>query len=217
MDRGGSCILRSILTARRPATALCGCHPCRRPTTALGLAQQQGIFDDLNPETRARWAYPDTKKWDPDRNTREFVAAMPQCHSMMNSPTSSQLSRQRRGCWRLGLPNEVTFLARCCFFGCAGSGDSGAGAATGQKATRGVDYAKTQVENARKIVDGAAARAEKIIDRVDVDLDSARTVIASAGRSRQHSWNLFSGSQPEKTLKLIGPGLALNTTKWHAE
>jgi len=37
----------------------------------------QGIFDDLNSETRSRWAYPDTKKWDPDRNTREFVAAMP--------------------------------------------------------------------------------------------------------------------------------------------
>lgn len=38
----------------------------------------QGIFDDLNPATRARWAYPDTGIWDPDRNTREFVAAMPE-------------------------------------------------------------------------------------------------------------------------------------------
>jgi hypothetical protein len=37
----------------------------------------QGIFDDLNPETRGRWAYPDTKRWDPRRNTREFIAAMP--------------------------------------------------------------------------------------------------------------------------------------------
>lgn len=36
----------------------------------------QGIFDDLNPETEKRWAYPDTGKWDADRNTREFVAAM---------------------------------------------------------------------------------------------------------------------------------------------
>lgn len=36
----------------------------------------QGIFDDLNPETRELWKYPDTKKWDPDRNTDEFVAAM---------------------------------------------------------------------------------------------------------------------------------------------
>jgi hypothetical protein len=36
----------------------------------------QGVFDDLNPETRGRWAYPDTKTWDPARNTREFVAAM---------------------------------------------------------------------------------------------------------------------------------------------
>jgi hypothetical protein len=37
----------------------------------------QGIFDDLNPETRSRWAYPDTKRWDAERNTREFIAAMP--------------------------------------------------------------------------------------------------------------------------------------------
>ena len=38
----------------------------------------QGIFDDLNPETRGLWAYPDTKEWDPDRNTREFIEAMPE-------------------------------------------------------------------------------------------------------------------------------------------
>src|SRR4051794_15577118 len=37
----------------------------------------QGVFDDSNPETRKRWRYPDTGKWDPERNTREFVAAMP--------------------------------------------------------------------------------------------------------------------------------------------
>ena len=41
----------------------------------------QGIFDDLNLGTRSRWAYPDTKRWDPDRNTREFVAAMPEWRS----------------------------------------------------------------------------------------------------------------------------------------
>lgn len=36
----------------------------------------QGIFDDLNPETRDLFIYPDTRKWDPDRNTAEFVQAM---------------------------------------------------------------------------------------------------------------------------------------------
>jgi hypothetical protein len=40
----------------------------------------QGIFDDLNPETVERWAYPDTGRWDPDRNTSEFIAAMPDWH-----------------------------------------------------------------------------------------------------------------------------------------
>ncbi len=38
----------------------------------------QGIFDDENPETIGRWKYPDTGKWDPERNTREFLAAMPE-------------------------------------------------------------------------------------------------------------------------------------------
>ena len=38
----------------------------------------QGIFDDANPDTASRWAYPDTHKWDPDRNTNEFIAAMPE-------------------------------------------------------------------------------------------------------------------------------------------
>jgi hypothetical protein len=37
----------------------------------------QAIFDDLNPETVHLWAYPYTKKWDAERNTREFIAAMP--------------------------------------------------------------------------------------------------------------------------------------------
>ena len=37
----------------------------------------QGIFDDLNPETVDNWTYPDTGEWDPERNSREFVAAMP--------------------------------------------------------------------------------------------------------------------------------------------
>lgn len=38
----------------------------------------QGAFDDLNPATRTRWAYPDTGQWDAERNTREFLAAMPE-------------------------------------------------------------------------------------------------------------------------------------------
>ena len=44
----------------------------------LNSRMVQAIFDDRNPDTVSRWPYPDTKKWDPDRNTREFVAAMPE-------------------------------------------------------------------------------------------------------------------------------------------
>jgi hypothetical protein len=36
----------------------------------------QGIFDDLNPETRKLFGYPDTGEWDPDRNTAEFMKGM---------------------------------------------------------------------------------------------------------------------------------------------
>jgi hypothetical protein len=36
----------------------------------------QGIFDDLNLKTRDRFQYADTKKWDANRNTNEFIAAM---------------------------------------------------------------------------------------------------------------------------------------------
>jgi hypothetical protein len=37
----------------------------------------QATFDDRNPKTVSLWAYPDTKTWDPDRNTDEFLAEMP--------------------------------------------------------------------------------------------------------------------------------------------
>jgi hypothetical protein len=42
----------------------------------LNSRMVQGIFDDMNPETIKNWQYPDTKKWDPDRNTNEFISNM---------------------------------------------------------------------------------------------------------------------------------------------
>ncbi len=44
----------------------------------LNARMVQGIFDDLNAATVSRWAYSDTGKWDAERNTREFIAAMPE-------------------------------------------------------------------------------------------------------------------------------------------
>jgi hypothetical protein len=43
----------------------------------LNSRMVQATFDDLNPDTVKLWAYPDTKKWDAERNVREFIAAMP--------------------------------------------------------------------------------------------------------------------------------------------
>ena len=47
----------------------------------LNSRMVQGIFDDLNAETREMWIYPDTKKWDPERNTAEFIDNMEKWHS----------------------------------------------------------------------------------------------------------------------------------------
>lgn len=47
----------------------------------LNSRMVQGIFDDLNPETRNSWAYPDTKQWDPERNVSEFIQNMEDWHS----------------------------------------------------------------------------------------------------------------------------------------
>ncbi|MFN8095986.1 MAG: hypothetical protein U0599_27850 [Vicinamibacteria bacterium] len=44
----------------------------------LNSRMVQGAFDDRNPATVSRWTYPDTGRWDPERNTREFLAAMPE-------------------------------------------------------------------------------------------------------------------------------------------
>ena len=41
----------------------------------LNSRMVQGIFDDANPATVGRWAYPDTHRWDAERNTSEFIAA----------------------------------------------------------------------------------------------------------------------------------------------
>ncbi|HEX6111859.1 MAG TPA: hypothetical protein VFZ10_06105 [Geminicoccaceae bacterium] len=46
----------------------------------LNARMVQGVFDDLNPETRSMFAYPDGP-FDAERNTREFVAAMPSWRS----------------------------------------------------------------------------------------------------------------------------------------
>jgi hypothetical protein len=44
----------------------------------MNVRAVQATFDDLNPATRPRWAYPDAGAWDPERNVREFCAALPE-------------------------------------------------------------------------------------------------------------------------------------------
>ena len=42
----------------------------------LNSRMVQATFDDWNTNTVARWVYPDTGRWDAERTTREFIAAM---------------------------------------------------------------------------------------------------------------------------------------------
>lgn len=44
----------------------------------LNSRMVQATFDDLNLESRGLWKYPDGSSYDADRNTNEFIAAMPE-------------------------------------------------------------------------------------------------------------------------------------------
>jgi len=54
-----------------------------RPVEGLLLNSRmvQAIFDDECPETRERWSYPDTGRWDPDRNTDDFCSHLAEYRS----------------------------------------------------------------------------------------------------------------------------------------
>lgn len=52
------------------------CRGMRVEGLLMNARLVQGVFDDLNEQTRGRWDYEDGP-WDPDRNTREFVEMMP--------------------------------------------------------------------------------------------------------------------------------------------
>ena len=67
---------RSFLIDGRPTYAGRSCRGMKIEGLLLNARLVQGIFDDLNEQTRCRWDYPDGP-WDPQRNTAQFVAAMP--------------------------------------------------------------------------------------------------------------------------------------------
>ena len=47
----------------------------------MNVRAVQGTFDDANSDTRGRWAYPDSGAWDPERNTRDFIAVLAEWRS----------------------------------------------------------------------------------------------------------------------------------------
>lgn len=60
-----------------------GVSYCGRPIQGLLFNSRmiQGVFDDECPQTVSRWNYPDTGKWDADRNTDEFCQHLPEYRS----------------------------------------------------------------------------------------------------------------------------------------
>ncbi|MEX1021022.1 MAG: hypothetical protein WDZ49_15265 [Litorilinea sp.] len=56
-------------------------HGYRVEGLLLNTRMVQATFDDANPETVGLWAYPDTQKWDAERNVREFLDMLPVYHS----------------------------------------------------------------------------------------------------------------------------------------
>ena len=78
----------------------------------MNVRAVQAIFDDLNPATRTKWAYPDTSKWDPERNVREFLAALPEWrqHGVLAFSVNLQ-GGSPEGYSRKGQPWENTAIA----------------------------------------------------------------------------------------------------------
>ena len=145
----------------------------------MNIRVVQGIFDDKNPETAGRWVYPDTKTWDPDRNTREFIAAMPEWRQ--NGVLAFTICLQggspggggRGGAGRGGAAPAGDARAG----GPPAGGDAragGAAQATADPATagRGRGPAGPVLENTAISPDGSLrpdymARLERILDRAD--------------------------------------------------
>jgi len=123
----------------------------------MNVRAVQAIFDDMNPETRSRWVYPDKKTWDPERNTNEFVAALPEWRS--NGLLAISLNLQG------GTPGG---------FGRGGARggpapDAGQGAAP---AGRGRGSGRPPLENSAISPDGSLkpaymARLMRVIDKAD--------------------------------------------------
>lgn len=61
----------------RPTYEGCQWNSIRIEGLLMNTRMVQAIFDDQNPDSVTRWIYPDTGRWDPERNVSEFILAMP--------------------------------------------------------------------------------------------------------------------------------------------
>src|SRR5687768_14491225 len=67
----------SFLINNKPTYEGRTCKGMKIEGLLLNARLVQGIFHDRNLATQELWKYPDGKAFDPDRNTNEFLAALP--------------------------------------------------------------------------------------------------------------------------------------------
>lgn len=65
----------------------------------LNARMVQALFEDENPETRGLWRYPNGDDFDPERNTDEFIAALPlyKAHGVIAFTINMQCGGQKHG------------------------------------------------------------------------------------------------------------------------
>jgi hypothetical protein len=76
----------------------------------LNSRMVQAIFDDENPETRHLWRYPDGSEFDSERNTDEFIAALPhyKAHGVIAFTINLQCGGPKAGQFTANQPWHVS-------------------------------------------------------------------------------------------------------------
>ena len=169
----------------------------------------QGIFDDLNPETASRWVYPDTKRWDPDRNTSEFTAAMADWkrHGVLAFTINLQggspgfAGGRGRGA-AAGAPAAAPDAGRGAAAGAPEGNAPAAGRGAGGRGPAGPQLENSAIDPDGNLRPGYMARLQRILDKAD-----QLGMVAIVG------YFYFGQDQRVKDEAAVGQAV-LNATNW---
>jgi hypothetical protein len=76
----------------------------------LNTRMVQALFEDENSETQKLWCYPDGSEFDPERNTNEFIAALPlyKAYGVIAFTVNMQCGGPRAQCFTGNQPWHVS-------------------------------------------------------------------------------------------------------------